>query len=403
MHIELEKAQKLLLDHVNPLSAAIQPLSYCWGRVLAEDVISAIDFPPFDRSPLDGYAVCSNDVIHAAHDTPISLKVIDNIPAGSVGSQTVVPGTAARIMTGAPLPPGASGVVRFEDTKSTDTAVQIFAGADSAKNICKQGEEISIGQAVLKHGTVLNAGCMGLLAMLGKAAPLIYQKPTVGILSTGSELVGLNQQLTSGKIRDTNSFMLLAQIQEAGGAAVLLGNVHDDTESIVERLMSSPECDIYITTGGASVGDYDLMGNVLTALGITPLFHRIAIKPGMPVLAGFWKNSLLVGLSGNPAAASVSFEMLVRPVLRKLAGYTDCWRPKATAVLQGDFTKKSVSRRFVWATCFSKGDTLYVTPASYQGNGMLKSMASANALIDIPANSPPLSAGSQVEILMLNK
>lgn len=402
MIIQLEKAQAMLLSLVQPCGIEAVSLESCLQRVLAKAIVSDTDFPPFDRSPLDGYAVQDADVRHATQANPVTLQVIDDIPAGKTPTQRIVTGTAARIMTGAPIPPGADGVIRLEDTHVAGDRVTICAGINTAKNICRQGEEIKKSEQVLPVGTIINTGCMGLLAMLGQAQPLVYRRPKIGVLATGSEIVSVDQALAPGKIRNSNSYMLASQISEAGGEPVMLGMVGDDTTVIVAGLQSAPPCDLYITTGGASVGDYDLMGAVLAALRVTPLFHKIDIKPGMPVIAGVWNSALLVGLSGNPAAASVSFEVLLRPVIRRLAGYEQLGRPRCTALLTNHFAKTSNNRRFVWARCTITGDRLRAEPLLHQGNGMLKSMVYANALIEIPANSPPLPGGSPVDVYLLS-
>jgi molybdopterin molybdotransferase len=399
--MELEEARRILLNIARPCPVEQIDLERCWNRILAEDVAADTDFPPFNRSPLDGYAVVSRDVAEATFDCPVVLEQIDYAPAGCVAQRTVVPGTAVRIMTGAPIPTGADGVVRLEDSECDGTRIKILAGTGVDKNICHKGEEIKLGETVLHQGSILNAGCMGILAMVGRSTPTVYKRPKVAILATGSEIIDVDQALVPGKIRNSNNFMLLSQIREAGGEPVVLGKVEDNLEAILDRLKHAPLCDIYITTGGASAGDYDLMPQVLKQLGIQTIFDRIAIKPGMPALAGLWKDSLLVALSGNPAAASVTFEVLIRPVIRKLGGYQNLWRTSISAVLQDKFNKPSTYRRFVWAQCYYDSRGWRVAPLYYQGNGMLKSMTMANALIDIPAHSPSLTPGAEVKVLLL--
>jgi molybdopterin molybdotransferase len=401
--MDLDAARQLLLGLVCPCAAERVTLEYGWGRLLAEDVVADVDFPPFDRSPLDGYAVHSRDVECASVQKPVILEQIDYIPAGHVGRHTIGSGQTARIMTGASLPPGADGVVRQEDTVQNGTHIHILAGTNIHQNICRQGEELRKGEIVLRQGMLMGAGAMGVLAMLGKHAPLVYQRPRVGVLATGSEIIEVSQQLVPGKIRNSNTYMLLAQIKDAGGEPVLLGKVEDVTDKIVETLQKIPQCDIVITTGGASVGDYDLMGQVFLELGVPVLFNRLAIKPGMPVVAGRWQDKLLLALSGNPAAASVAFEVLVRPLIKKMAGDPCLWRPLVKAVLKDSFHKKPGSRRFVWAQCHWQEQGWEVLPLFYQSNGMLKSMVFANALIDVPPGSLSLSVGETVNVMLLGQ
>ena len=359
-----------------------------------------MDFPPFDRSPLDGYAVRMMDVEHASSALPVLLKQVDDVPAGGWPSRKVEAGQATRIMTGAKIPEGADAVIRLEDIEVNQDIVSVFAPVNSA-NICRQGEEISKGVIVLQHGTVLRDGALGLLAMLGKAEPLVYDRPKVAILATGTELIGVDQPLSPGKIRNSNNYMLLAKVREAGCQPILLGQVCDDLELIEQKLTGNENIAMYITTGGASVGDYDLMEQLFAKLSIPMLFSRLAMKPGMPVMAGYWRDTLLVALSGNPAAANVSFETLLRPLLRKMSGAIAIERTKNKAKLKKAFTKPSQSRRFIWARCEFEDGSLYAEPMGFQGNGMLLGMLPANALLDIPANTDCLQKGTEVVAWLL--
>lgn len=377
-------------------------MAECFGRVLAEEITSDMDFPPFNRSPLDGYAVKIADIIHASTKHPIRLTQIEAVPAGSVPCKTVNSGQATRIMTGAKIPEGADAVVRLEDTRLVNGEIEILTADKAATNICSQGEEISINEKVLIPGTLLEEGALGLLSMLGHTDPLVFQKPQIGILATGSELLSPSDPIEPGKIRDSNSYMLLAKVLKAGGEPVLLGRVKDNLSSIITKLSEKPNLPVYITTGGASVGDYDFMEKLFHELKIPLLFKGVAIKPGMPVLAGVWKGSLLIALSGNPAASSVSFEVLVSPLLRKIAGFTNWNHTKVTIKLCGVFKKTSPTRRFIWARWFSKQGIIFAEPLSYQGNGMLKSALEANALLEIPAHNLPIEDGTELKAILLH-
>jgi molybdopterin molybdotransferase len=402
MKIKLDKAQQILLAQTKVMNEEDINLTQGWRRVLAQTINAGTDFPPFDRSPLDGYAVIADEVRGATVDCPVTLRVVDNIPAGTVGQVTVIPGTAARIMTGAPIPAGATGVVRLESTQASDGLVSVLDGDRTDKNICLQGEEIAAGEMVLKRGAVINAGTMGMLALLGISLLRVYKRPKVAIIATGSEIVPVEAPLTPGTIRNSNSYMLIAQVEEAGGEPVFMGIVPDDTSRIAESLRAAENCDLIITTGGVSVGDYDLMGQVYQRLGANVLFERVGMKPGMPVMAASKENCLYMGLSGNPAAAAIAFEQLVRPVIRKMAGHTALWRPRIRAVLTAPFTKPSNSVRFVWARCSQRQGRVEIEPLQLQGNGMMKSAMLANALAVIPENSPPLAAGTEVEAIILD-
>lgn len=399
----LEDALACLLAKTTLLDTVARPLSECYKLVLAEDIISPIDFPPFDRSPLDGYAVRAADVAAATARLPVLLRQVDNIAAGSWPRQTVQPGTASRIMTGAKLPDGADGVIRLEDTSVQGDVISIYCGRSARDNICRQGEEVQAGTVVLTKGTVLNEGALGLLAMLGIAKPLVYRQPTVAVLATGSELIGVEEALAPGKIRNSNSYMLLGKIKEAGAIPILLGHAVDNLATIHQQLVRCEPADVYITTGGASVGDYDLMAQLFAKLDIPILFSRLAIKPGMPVLAGFWQGRLFVALSGNPAAANVSFEVLLRPVLKKMAGYASWERPVVQAKLKRPFYKTIQSRRFIPAVSEWIDGQFYAEPIQFQGNGMLVGVQQANALIDVVPGGSPLEQGTEVTIRLLTE
>lgn len=401
MVLPLEKAQALLLAAARVLPWEEVPLGDCWQRVLAEELAAGTDFPPFDRSPLDGYALVAAEAEGAGPGSPVWLDVVEEIPAGHMPGCEVAPGQAARIMTGAPVPRGATGVVRLEDCREDGRRVAVLAGKGAAGNVCRRGEEIATGERLVPAGTVINAGVMGLLALMGVARPRVFRRPRVALLATGSEVVEVDAALVPGAIRNSNSYMLAAQVFEAGGQPQLLGIAGDDTGAIAARLAAAAACDLVVTTGGVSAGDYDLLADVYKEMNVTVIFDRVGIKPGMPVLAGHRDGRLYVGLSGNPAAAAVAFEHLVRPLLLKMGGRRGLWRPRARARLTAPFDKGSDATRFVWARCASAGRELAVAPLPLQGNGMLKSAAAANALIVIPAGSPPLAAGAEVEIVVL--
>ncbi|MBP2645953.1 MAG: moeA [Firmicutes bacterium] len=402
MAIKLEVAREILINQAGPVVKEQIDLWECHQRVLAETVVAGTDFPPFDRSPLDGYALIAEEVFSATADRPVRLKVVDNIPAGSTPDKTIESGCAARIMTGAPLPDGATGVVRLEDTLTEEDEVVILAGVGVEKNICRCGEEIRTGETIVAAGSVINAGAMGVLALLGYARPWVYKKPRVFLLATGSEIVDVENPLTTlGHIRNSNSYMLAAQVREAGAEPVFGGRAKDQVSEIINKIQEADDCDVVVTTGGASVGDYDLIGKVYNTLGISVLFERVGMKPGMPVVAGVKKNKVYIGLSGNPAAAANAFEQLARPLLQKMGGQSQWSRPKTRAILSTAYIKSSGPVRFVWARLFSDRGKLFVQPLAHQGNGMQKSALWANSLIVIPEKSPPLEAGSEVEVLLL--
>lgn len=399
--LPLELAVQKLLDEAKVVTTERIPLTECFRRIVAERIISDSNLPPFDRSPLDGYALIANEVAGASRTAPVSLTLIETVPAGAYPIKSVTPGTTARIMTGAPIPPGATGIVRLEDTQPSDNMIQFFAGAGAGKNICLKGEEIAVGDTVFNPGTKVTAAVMGVLAALGISRPLVYRKPRVALIATGSEVIGLDLPLTIGKIRNSNSYMLSAQVAEAGAEAQLVGETIDSVEAIAAMIQAAESFDVVVTTGGASVGDYDLIASVYAKLGIPVLFDRVGIKPGMPAIAGVKAGRLYLGLSGNPAAASIAFEQLVRPVLLKMSGSSNLQRQRLKARLLEPYIKTSDVRRYVWAEWMYSGEEAVVRPLGLQGNGMLRSACDANALIEVPAGILPLKAGALVDIHLL--
>lgn len=402
MATKLESVQQALLQRVRIADTERIALDAGWQRVLAETVAADMDFPPFDRSPLDGYAVIAAEVEKANQEQPVVLREVESVAAGEMPSQRVEPGTACRIMTGAPLPGGATGVVKLEDTMRQAPRIHIFNGAGAARNICRRGEEIARGEAAVTAGTVLNSGVMGTLALLGRARPLVYKRPRVGIIATGSELAMVAAPLVPGTIHDSNSYMLAAQVREAGAEPVLYGVVRDDVAAICSSIDQAWDCDMILTTGGVSVGDYDLVRQVFVRLGITALCERVNMKPGMPVLAGLLDDRILAGLSGNPSAASMAFEQIIRPLLLKMGGRTSWWRQSARATMTKPFTKGAGGKRFVWAYSWLGDTGLLVEPLPLQGNGMLRSAIAANALIAMEAGSPPIGTGENIEVILLH-
>ncbi|MBE3587439.1 MAG: molybdopterin molybdotransferase MoeA [Thermoanaerobacteraceae bacterium] len=399
--ITLEEALETFLSRVRLVEKEEVALLCAYERVLAEELVAPHDQPPFDRSPLDGYALKGEDIAHASLQSPARLKVTESLPAGHLPAGRVEPGTAMRIMTGAPIPPGADTVVRLEDSRESNGWVEIFVSLPPGSNVVPAGEDIREGELVLKPGTLLKAPETGVLAALGVPLVKVFKKPRVAILSTGDELAGLEEELTPGKIRNSNLYTLAALIREAGGIPVMLGNVPDRLEETVMKIGEGLQgADLVLTTGGASVGDHDLIREAMIRAGARLLFWKVKMKPGMPVVAGEAEHKLILGLSGNPAAALISFEVLVRPLLKKMGGCQDLFRPRVTVRLLDDFPKAAKQRRFLRAQVGIMGGELAARLTGRQGNGVLKSSLPANALLDIPAGRVPLKKGERVEAIL---
>lgn len=414
--ISVEEAIARIMEAVRePETAETVTLYQALGRILAEDVIAKIPQPPFTRSPLDGYAVRAADIRGACRECPVALPVTQYISAGQAlagrpptskspnagesDSALLLPGTAARIMTGAPIPAGADCVIRQEDTDRGESRVTVFHGLEQGQNICRQGEDIAAGEVLAAAGTRLTFAHLGVLAGQGLKTLSVFPKVRVAVMATGDELVPCGQSLEPGQIYDSNAVMLSARLAELGAEPVMCPPAPDDPErlaALTERLLQTYP--LVITTGGVSVGTRDYMPAVAARVGTRMLFHGIAAKPGSPVLATERDGRVLLALSGNPFASVATFELLVVPVLAKLAGESQ-WRPsQVTARLGSDFPKPSQVRRFVRAKL--EGQTVSV-PEKGHSSGGIGNLAGCNCLIDIPGGSGPLAAGDEVMVWML--
>lgn len=401
MDMQLQISQQTLLDAARIVDTERESLEHCWQRVLAEDIVAETDFPHFNRSQVDGYALIAGDVQGATASHPVMLRPIESVAAGDVARFTVTPGTACRIMTGAPLPHGATGVVRLEDTECLGDKILVKLGIGADGNVCRRGEEIARGEKVLSSGKVINRGVMGTLALLGRSNPLVFKRPRVAILATGSEVVSVEAPLTPGKIHDLNSYMLSAQAREAGADPILLGAVRDDLGAIFRSIDETVDCEMIITTGGVSAGDYDLTREAFAALGVSLFSGTNRVKPGFPVLAGERNGRLLVALPGNPAAACLSFEQMILPVLMKMGGRKTWQRQSVLGKMAKPFEKGLGPKRFMWARSWLDRDDLIVEPLPLRWSGMLRSAISANSLIAFEENGPPIDKGEDTEVILL--
>lgn len=402
-NVSLEEALEILLQQNFQTEAIQVPLLDSLDSILAEDIISDMNMPPFDKSPLDGYAVRSADINGASKENPITLEVIDYIPAGYVSSKTIKQGQAIRIMTGAKIPDGADAIIRFEDTEFTDTHVKILVSITSGSNVSKMGEDMKIGDVVLQKGSTINAPEIGILATLGKSFVKVFRKPRVAILSTGDELVEIQNPLEDGKIRNSNSYTIAALVKKIGAKPLLLGVCLDEIDIIKEKLDAALGwADIVITTGGVSVGDCDLVKEAFEQTGAEMLFWRVRMKPGTPIAVAKYKNKLIFGLSGNPAAAYITFEQFVRPVILKSMGRQKFNLMKVKAILESDFKKMSGQNRFVRAHTYYKDGSYYTNLPDKHSSGVLSSLSGTNSLFYIPSNTGPYLAGQNIEVQLLD-
>ena len=403
---------KTVDDHLASVLAGIGPLAPleltlldAHGCVLAEDVAATHPLPPFDNSAMDGYAVRAVDVASATESTPVTLPVVGDVAAGSTTPYSVQPGLCVRIMTGAPLPPGADAVVPQEWTDEGLAQVTIRAAAGVGQHVRRAGEDVEPGTVVLTAGMHLGATQVGLIAAVGRDRVLARPRPRVVILSTGSELVDPGQPLTPGKIPDANSALLTAAAQEAGAIAFRVGIVPDDPRQLLDALEDQLiRADLVLTSGGVSVGAYDVVKDALGRLG-TVAFDKVAMQPGMP--QGFGRigpdDTPFFGLPGNPVSAYVSFEVFVRPVIRRMLSVDPITRPIVRARLTDPVSSPMGKRSFArgW---LSVADGKYVVrPVGGSGSHLIASLSQANAFIVVPDRSTQLDADSTVDVMMLER
>lgn len=381
------------------------PLRAALGRVLAEAVYSPEAIPPFTNSAMDGYAVRVNDVAQATRAHPVHLTVVGQVAAGDTPTVEVGPGSAVRIMTGAPLPNGADTVIRFEQTQVVPDGVLALAPPTPGENVRLAGEDVKAGAVALDRGVVIRPAVVGVLASLGVAEVRCHRQPRVAILSTGDELVGLDEPLTPGKIRNSNEYTLAALVEEAGGIPVPLGIARDNAEHLRAKIAQGIQqgVDLFLTSAGVSVGDYDFVKTVLAEEGVVH-FWQVAIKPGKPLAFGRVHDVPLIGLPGNPVAAAVAFEAFARPTIYKLLGRGSVTRVTVPAVLSEDI-QNSGRRHYMRAWVWRDSDHLRVTTRGHgvtvQGSGILTSLVWANCLLVVPEDVTLLKAGSTVDIQLL--
>ena len=402
--IALEEALEILNKNTKALKSEVVSIKDSLKRVLYGDVKSKINNPPFNKSVFDGYAFKSEDSKGTSKENPIELKIVDEIFAGMWPEIEIKHGEAIRIMTGAPIPVGADCVLKQEETERHGDLVKIFKEMKSYENISFMGEDIKIGETLIKKGKRLDYADLGIMASSGISEVIVYKKPRVSIISTGDEVCDINSTLKPGKIYDSNLYSLSARIEELGYNVLSMEHVGDNILKIGEAIEKAFEkSDIVFTTGGASVGEKDLMQKVSESIGFEKLFWKIKIKPGSAVVCSKKEEKILISLSGNPNAALTTFELLGKPVLKKLEGGEENINIKREkGVLMDSFNKKSPQRRFLRGNVIydQKGAKVYINQIK-SGNGILSSLLNANCLIEIEKGNEGLNRGEVVSIIKL--
>lgn len=413
--LSVEEALARVLSLVRPLPLEEVHILEALDRVLGEDIISDINIPPFQNSAMDGYAVRSEDVRDASPASPVRLRVIGDLAAGYAPDVEVTPGTAVRIMTGAPMPRGADAVVRFEDTDEGQTLqsslhagtrreeVLVLRSVPPHENVRDAGEDIRKGERVLAAGTVLRPQEIGVLASLGRPTVKVHRKPRIAILATGDELVDITEPLGPGKIRNSNEYSNAALVLKYGGIPIRLGIARDNVEDLTAKIRAglAQQVDMFITSAGVSVGDYDVVKDVLNRLGQIN-FWQVCMKPGKPLAVGLIDGVPLIGLPGNPVSSMVSFEQFVRPAMRVMQGRRAWRKQRVQVVVDEDIHNTSGRRHFIRAIVTKQGDQYFARTTGDQGSGILTSMVKANALLIIPEDQRLVRKGELVTAEMLD-
>jgi molybdopterin molybdotransferase len=407
--LSVEQARSAVLERIARLDPETVPLLDSLGCVLAADVVSDIDVSPFDNSAMDGYAVQAADTSGATDESPVILRVVDHIAAGVMPKVAVGKGEASRIMTGAPVSSGADSIVMVEHTEgldaggSTGGTVAISRAATAGDHIRHAGEDVRIGEVVLRAGEVVNAASIGLMAAVGTPAPQVYRRPRVAIVSTGDELVEADAVPGPGQIRNSNTYSLAAQVLAAGALPHVLGIARDNEADTRALLGRAPEFDLMVTTGGVSMGDFDVVKTVLEQIGELD-FWKVAMRPGAPQTFGTIGGTPFFGLPGNPTSTMVGFELFVRPAIRKMRGFATLDRPRVWATLAEDVHKKADRRYFMRGVVERVGAAVYeVRLSGRQSSAMLTSMHRANCLISLPEGLSSVAAGSAVQCIRLDQ
>ncbi len=402
--LSVAEAQSVVLEATGVLGSETISAWDAAGRVLTESVRATRRHPPADCSAMDGYAVRRADLLGASEAHPIALPVVFEVPAGGQALRRIEAGEAARIFTGAPLPPGSDAIVRQEDTRAENGRVEIRVEPDEREHVRDAGEDFQVGDLLIEAGTVLGAAHLGVLASIGRSIVAVHQQPTVAILSGGDELVEPDRVVDDGRIVSSNSYTLAAQCREVGARPVYLGIAGDTPAAIEARLRAGLRADVIVSSAGVSVGDHDHVRAVLEKLGCRLLFWGVYMKPGYPLVFGVIEatGTLVFGLPGNPVSTAVTFEQFVRPALRKLMGHRQLYRPVVKARLSERMKKGRGRMHFVRVGLSREGGEIVATPTLNQSSGVLTSLVRGQGLAIIPAEVESMAAGSEVDVQIID-
>lgn len=400
--ISLAEAKDLLKNKLSVFSAEKINLARAGGRTLAENIEAPMNQPPFDRSPLDGFALRAEDT-DGAEGKPVQLEIISWLYAGDEPEKKIKSGQAARIMTGAPIPQGADCVIRQEEVTWNQEAVKVNKELKPGQNFAPEGEDIKKGELLCREGTLLHSPQLAVLASMGIENVSIRPFPEVTVITTGNELQPVGEKLKPGKIYNSNNFMISARLEETGARVIESLTVADKKEDIKSEISRAlPESDFLVTTGGVSVGEKDLMIDVIEEMGGEIYFWKLNLKPGTPIVCGEIEGKIIFALSGNPAAALITYDLLVRHIITHINGLKHLDLTETKAVFADEFGRSSSTRRILrsWLVESESGNIVKLSRGK-QRPGVLKSTLECNCLIDVPAGSPPLKEGVEVKVLRL--
>jgi molybdopterin molybdotransferase len=396
--ISVEEAQERVLAEAPRLGVERVAFTDALGRVLRENVHASADVPQGDNTAMDGYAVRADDIANA----PVLLRVIEDLPAGTVATKRVESGTAIRIMTGALMPEGADTVAHVEITDAGSDSVNVFEPLRRGTNVRKRGEDMCAGDIVLAEGTPVHAAEVGVLAGVQKVVVGVGRRPTVAILSTGDEIIDVGDEMAPGKVVNSNSYSLAALVREAGAIPRMIGIVPDTPEATIAAIESALESDFVISSGGVSVGAYDFVKDALDTLGAETKFWQVAMKPGKPVVLSSIRGRLYFGLPGNPVSCMVSFLLFIAPAIRKAMGQTiNLLPPIVRTRIAAPLKSRGDRRNYMRARVVARDGELVSQPMVSQGSGVSTSMVQANGLVIVESGITAVEAGSMVQTVLV--
>lgn len=390
--ITIEKARETILNRITPLGSERVYIEQALGRYLSEDIVSEMDIPSWDNSAMDGYAVQVSDI----GSMGMRLRVAYEIPAGSLPQGILEKGTAVKVMTGAQIPPGADAVIKREDTEEFDGSVIIRTIPKKSEHIRFKGEDIRRGEIILKQGTLLDPAQIGILASVRRVTISCHQRPVVAIIATGDEVADLGEEISEGKIPSSNSYTLKGLVSQLGAIPLYLGIAKDTKADLVEKFSLASRADLILTSGGVSMGDYDVVREVMAGDGNSMAFWKVEMKPGRPLAFGTIKGIPTIGLPGNPVSTMTSFYQFARPAILKLSGAQTLLLPRLRAKLTDPIATSGGRPHYIRGILSHRGDELCVSPTGPQGSGILSSMAKGNCFMVIPGERRVVEKGEWV-------